>query len=207
MINRRFFLQALFFLLLLEGRVLQANSLYQLENSPYASAIASKEGDILTVVVEEKAETEDSGKNDESKKQEMDFELGKFFIPHFKPNIGFDDAISEGDKPGVNFGSEDKFTSSSQRDSGHSITTKFQVRIVEKASKDQFVIRGQRLVTIEGKDKRIYLSGLIRQDDIKDDNTIESHLIADAVIEIDGEVVSRDLKPGYIGSVLKKIFF
>lgn len=182
-------------------------SLYDLESSPYAANVANKPGDLLTVIVMEETKTEDSGTKDSNKKNEMKFELGKFFFPHFKANLGFDDKISDGDTPGLNLNAENKYSADAKNNSEHSVETKFQVRIVEEVFSGQFVIRGQRLVVIEGNNKLISLSGIIQGEDIKDDNSIESHLIADAVIEIDGQIVTKELKPGYIASILTKLFF
>lgn len=182
-------------------------SLYDLERSPYATLMASKAGDLLTVIVMEKTETEDSGENSRSKKHQMDFSLSKFFFPNFKMNKGFDDTALSGDNPGMEWNSNEKFNSDQTRESSHLVETKFQVRIIEEVLPGQFVIRGKRTVKIEGTDKQIYLSGVIRQEDISKENTIASHLIADALIEIDGQALSKELKPSYLGSLLRNIFF
>lgn len=201
---RQLFL-SLFILVLVQGSL--RASVYDLEHSPYATLMARKSGDLLTVIVMEKTETEDSGENSQSKKHEMDWGLSKFFFPHFKPNKGFDDTASSGTSPGLEWNSSEKFNADQTRESSHTVATKFQVRIVEEVLPGQFVVRGKRSVRVEGKDKQIYLSGIVRQEDISKENTIESHLIADAMIEIDGQSISKDLKPGYLGNILRNIFF
>lgn len=189
------------------GLLAKMGALYDLESSPFASNIASKPGDILTVVVMEETETSDVGKKGLNKKHEMDFGITDFFLPHFKPNVGFDDTKGTGDAPAVKLDTENKYTADIKNDSSSFFKTQLQVRVVEEVSEGQLVIRGHRIVKLEGKDKEIFLSGVVRQDDIGDDNTIASHLIADAVIEIEGETMKEDLEPGYIGSVLTKLFF
>jgi flagellar L-ring protein FlgH len=195
------------FLMLSCPLMAKMGSLYELDQSPYASNLAGKAGDILTVIVMEESETSDIGNNNGNKKHELTFELGKMFFPHFLPNIGFDDTIATGDAPGLEMKSEKKFTTSSTKASGHMIETKFQVRIIEEVMGGQFVIRGSRKVTIDGTDKDIFLSGIIRSDDIGDDNSIMSHLIADAVIEIDGKIITGELAPGYLGKIMNKMLF
>lgn len=195
------------FLLISCPLMARMGNLYEVNKSPFATDIAGKAGDILTVVVMESAVTSDTGKRDGSKKHELTWELGKFFFPHFLPNVGFDDTVATGTAPGMEMKTEKKYTTSATKNSEHTVETKFQVRIIEELLEGQFVVRGSRKVTIDGTDKDIYLSGIIRSSDIGADNSIESHLIADAVIEIDGKVVGEELAPGYIGNVLNKMFF
>ncbi|MFT4552146.1 MAG: flagellar L-ring protein precursor FlgH [Chlamydiales bacterium] len=195
------------FLLISCPLVAQMGSLYELDKSPFASDVAGKAGDILTVIVMESAVTSDTGKRDGTKKHELTWELGKFFFPYFLPNVGPDDTVATGTAPGMEMKTEQKYTTKATKNSEHSVKTEFQVRIIEEIIEGQFVVRGTRKVTIDGTDKDIYLSGIIRSSDIGDDNTIESHLIADAVIEIDGKVVGGELAPGYIGTIFDKMFF
>ncbi|MBN4066668.1 flagellar basal body L-ring protein FlgH [Simkania negevensis] len=181
--------------------------LYQIETSPFAANVAHKVGDLLTIVVNEQVSTTNTGKNDITKQDELTWTIKKLFFPHFKIKNGFDDTMGTGTTPGVGFDSKDKFSSSASIASDHTFQTKLQVRITEKVSDDLFVIRGGRHVNINGKKKELFISGTIRKTDIDDDNTIDSSLIADAFVEIDDEVIVRDLEPGWFSKILRSIFF
>jgi flagellar L-ring protein precursor FlgH len=73
-----------------------------------------------------------------------------------------------------------------------------QVRIIEEIQEGHFFIKGFRNLNIDGKDKRLYISGVIRQRDIAPDNPILSSRIADAVVEIEGDVGNETLRPGLL---------
>ena len=55
--------------------------LYKVEQSPFATYIAQKVGDILTVCVHEIAETKDNGHSNLDKTDTISAELEKLFIP------------------------------------------------------------------------------------------------------------------------------
>jgi len=184
----------------------QSTTLYQIEQSPFATYIAQKVGDILTVVVNENAKTSDDGDAAIKKKDNISATLKKFFFPGFKISKGFDDVMGDGDEPGMELSSKTDFQASAENSSEHKFTTQLQVRIIEKVREGEFVIRGQRLININGKDKTIFISGVIRQRDIAADNTIQSHKIADASIEIDGAFFHKEVRPSIFTRLFNYIF-
>lgn len=181
-------------------------TIYQVEQSPFASYIAQKVGDILTVIVNEDAQTVDDGGVSLKKDDNIKATLKKLFLPGFKTSTGFDDAMAGGDTPGLELESSTDFKSEGKNSSKHRFTTKLQVRIIEKVRDGEFVIRGQRLVNINGKDKKIFVSGVVRQRDINANNTIRSHQIADATIEIDGEFFRKNGRPSMFTKIFNYIF-
>lgn len=60
-------------------------------------------------------------------------------------------------------------------------------RIVETQLNGLFRISGEQNLIINGEHQKIILSGIIRSEDISRDNSILSHRIADAQIEISGD--------------------
>ena len=125
-----------------------AGSLYEVESPPFATFIARHPGDLLTVIVDEWSDTEDSGSRDHQRKTEAHFNLTKFFLPGFSPHNGFEATEKEGDNPGVSWDTESKFNSSANNKSGHTFETKLEVRLVEEVSPGQFIIRGLSLIHI-----------------------------------------------------------
>ena len=78
--------------------------------------------------------------------------------------------------------------------------------MIEQVREGEFVIRGHRFININGKSKKIYVTGVIRQRDITALNEVKSHQIADAIIEIDGEFFKKDLKPSIFTKLFTLIF-
>lgn len=194
--------------ILMAGSVLAAfGSLYDVQKSPYAIDVAKKPGDLLTVIVNEAAITKNDGQNNLKKQYDaFQFALEKFFLPKFGLTSGFKATMADGDKPGVSLNAKKQWKFDAQRSSNHLFETKLQVRLVEEIDRGSFLVKGHRTVNINGKTTKIFVSGVVRERDIGPDNTIASHLIADAIVEIDDELVSQDLKPGIIERILGFFF-
>lgn len=182
-------------------------ALYDLSEPPFAADIARRPGDILTIIVEEKATTTNDGTRNLNKKDEQEWELGKVFFPNFSFSTGLDDIAGTGTAAGYENESELKYTANAKNTSTHEFETEFQARIIEEVNEGQFYITGHRMVQINGKNTTLFISGVVRERDIQDNNTVKSSLIADAVIEIDSQAADSDLNPSIISQVLQLVFF
>lgn len=183
-----------------------AGGLYDVKSSPYATFIARKPGDLLTVIVEEHAVTSDNGERKHEREQGFEFNLEEFFFPGINAGKGFTTTKATGDYPMAKWNTENEFEAKAENSADHEFLTTFQVQIVEEVNEGQFVIRGHRKVNLNGKPRTIYISGVIRQRDISRANTISSYQIADAVVEIDGETGGKDVAPGILHKIVSYIF-
>ena len=190
-----------FFISLFLSSVLLGN-IYNLNKSPYAADVARDLGDILTIIVDESAVTKNRGSTDENKGYGSDFGLKELFFPSLNISKGLTASSGSGDEPGFDFkfNKERKFGAS--RSSQHQFNTRLQVRIVEKIGDDQYLVQGNRAIHINGKDTKIFVSGILREKDISVNNTAFSYCLADAIIEIDDEIVTKDGSPGILGKIL-----
>ena len=182
------------------------SSLYNLQQSPYATFIAQEVGDILTVIVSETATTADNGDAELKRDSSFTATLKKFFLPPFSVDKGFSTTIGTGTEPGIDFSSASNYKANAKNSANHAFDTRLQVRILEKIREGEFVIRGTRTININGKNKNIFVSGVIRQRDILADNTVKSEKIADATIEIEGEVAQKDLEQSVFSKAYNWIF-
>ena len=202
---KKLFIYALSCCLLMPTALMGAKNIYQVSSSPFSAEIAHNIGDILTVEVYEEASMSDDAKDNTTKKSNFKFNLLKMFFPGFKVSEGFDDTMDSGTTPGFQYEVDSKWDAKKTTNASHFLKTQLQVRIIDEISEGQFIIRGQRLVNINGKDKKLFITGTIRQKDISNDNTIPSFLIADAIVEIDGEI-AQDISPGFFTKLLNWIF-
>lgn len=84
------------------------------------------------------------------------------------------------------------------------VRTKVAVRVTEKLPGGLLRIAGDQTVTVNDEKQHITISGLVRPDDITGDNTVPSHRLAEASIEIVGDgVVAQAQKQNIIFRVLK----
>jgi flagellar L-ring protein precursor FlgH len=179
---------------------------YKVQNSPYATPIANSVGDLVTVCIEEKVTTTDNGKGKLERRSNFLAELKQFFFPFVDPSEGFTAVKGDGDGSVLEFNTASRFEGIAENKAKHSFETKITVRLIEEIRPQEFFVRGYRLVNINGKPKKIFLSGVIRQWDITAENTIKSEQLADAIVEIESEVGQKDIQPGIINRWFNKIF-
>lgn len=179
---------------------------YDLTNSPYATPIANRVGDLVTVNIEENATTVDNGRGQLERKNNLVAELKQLFFPWLEPSQGFNKVAGNGDGTAFELETESKFNAISRNGANHIFRTKITVRLVEEIRPQEFFARGYRLININGKPKKIFLSGVLRQVDISANNTISSDQLADAVVEIEGEVGQKDTQPGIFTRWFNKVF-
>ena len=84
---------------------------------------------------------------------------------------------------------------------------KMSATIVEVLDSGLLSIEGTRLVEVNGEKQETVLSGLVRPEDIRPDNTVYSYSIANATISYKGKgVVTQAGKPGIIARIWNWIF-
>ena len=184
------------------------HSLYKLESSPFAQKIARKVGDLVTVVLEgDSISISGEGSNQIDKDSDISFSLGKFFLPSGKLSNGlFRDLFQNGSpeidqEEDVSRGGNGTMKNAYAFDKGI-----MQARVVDQINDSQLVVRGERSVVINGKKKVIYLNGILRKEDIDENNQISSTKMAEVSFEIDGEMVSKDLQPGFFSKIIHALF-
>ena len=148
-------------------------------------------GDIITVVLQENTNASKSAKTNTKKESEIDFPvptvIGKG-ITHRGDNLLEMDV--EADRT---FKGEGDSTQS------NSLTGRLSVIVHEVLPNGNFMIRGEKLLTLNQGVEHIRLSGIIRPDDIAPDNTVLSSKIANAKIIYGGEgVIAESNTKGWL---------
>jgi len=84
------------------------------------------------------------------------------------------------------------------------LRTQLSVRVLEVLADGTLAVEGAQSLIINGEDQRITLSGLVRPEDIRADNSLWSHRIANARVEFSGSgVVSESQRTSIVYRVLK----
>ncbi|GLQ32217.1 flagellar basal body L-ring protein FlgH [Litoribrevibacter albus] len=147
---------------------------------------AHRIGDIITVVLQEKTNAKKSASTDLTKEQDIDFDpsiiLGKDMsneisstIPLLK-NIGLLTSLSQ----------KREFAGEGDSDQSNSLSGQITVTVSNVMPNGVLEVRGEKWMTFNQGDEYIRIKGLVRPDDISDDNTIMSNRIADARITYSG---------------------
>jgi len=139
-------------------------------------------GDIVTVVVDEdisavgEANTDVNGQNEDS---------------YSFPYIGGKDASkwSRNWSTFIKDTRTNKFSGKGTTSRSNKIKALISARVVEVLPNGNLRIAGRKFITINGEKQYIYITGIIRPDDIRYDNTIDSKYVADMQIEYTGKGV------------------
>jgi len=88
-----------------------------------------------------------------------------------------------------------------------SLTGKITATITDITANGNLIIKGERQVIVNGENEKMTVSGVIRPEDIRSDNTILSVNIGDAQISYQGKgMVEKGQKPGFITRFLGWLF-
>ncbi len=163
------------------------------DSSFYRDLRAKKVGDIVTIIVRERARSRDSG-SVESKKDSS-------FKTIIKSLFGIKDEVSDitGLKDPTNL--LDLSSSYSYKGSGKSeqssyLETKITAVVTQVLPNGNLVIEGKRTILVNGERKIVGIRGVVRPYDIAPDNTVSSEYIANAEIVYEGKgVVSKSQSP------------
>jgi flagellar L-ring protein precursor FlgH len=80
-------------------------------------------------------------------------------------------------------------------------------RVAEVLPNGDLLLEGVREITVNGEQQVVVLTGLVRPQDVRRNNTVLSSSVAQLRIQYFGKGLMRDnLKPGWLVRVLNKIF-
>jgi len=153
---------------------------------------ASKVGDLLTVELVEGTNASAQSSTQAQKETNVD-------IP--SPTVAGDQVTREGRdilRNQVDAGRD--FNGSGNTSQSHNLSGKISVTVAEVLPNRNLVVRGQKLLTMNQASEYIRFSGIVRPEDIRPDNTVESQRVANAhIIYGDSGVLSASNTMGPLG--------
>jgi flagellar L-ring protein precursor FlgH len=148
---------------------------------------AHQVGDLLTVIIVEKAEAA----------QKASTSSGKDGSVGIGPGLGFLKALPEIKAKG----SEDMGASGATTRGG-SLNAKITVVVKEVRPNGTMLVEGSQFISVNKEEQKIVLAGVVRQEDVARDNTVYSTYLADARITYLGDgVVGEKQKPGLLSRI------
>lgn len=157
-----------------------------------ANQKAFEVGDIVTVIVIENATATTTAKTDANSKSEISG----------GPGLGILNQITE-----WGLDTETKFKGDGKSSRTGALNTQMSTRVVEQLPNGNLRLQGERVVMINGESQIITLTGLVRPQDVRADNTVASTLIADASISYSGDGPVADAhSPGLLTRIANFLF-
>lgn len=170
--------------------------------SPFLRKTNFKIGDTITIIIDESLSALQSGSTKSDKSSDTDLSMDN--RQDKNSSIGgrkVRDSISDTLKLGV--GGKGRFSGSGSTQRQSSIKTTITATVIDVQPNGNLFILGQRQIKVHDEVEQFEISGIVRIEDITDNNSVYSTKIANAKIAIKGAgVVSDQQKPG----VMLKLF-
>ncbi len=164
-------------------------------------------GDIVTVMVSEKTSAVKEATTSTARKSGHDIALGaNLGLP---TNLGVNDLLGSNYKlnPNVTSAYDSSFDGTGKTERSGELTAVISTRIVNILANGNLVIEGKKDTILNKELQYLVLSGIVRPEDISEDNTIASYLMSDARIEYSGKgVLADEQKPGWLGRILDNVW-
>jgi flagellar L-ring protein precursor FlgH len=157
---------------------------------------ANRIGDILTVMIYEYSNATTQAETKTEKTGDFSTEGGPGagslrFIPFF----------------GASGSNKNSYDGKGENQRTQSLRGKMTVTVVGLKENGDLIVRGSRTIGISKDKETMTLTGVVRQKDIKPDNTIESYLLADAEISYTGKGAANTAsRPGIVMRFLNWLF-
>jgi flagellar L-ring protein precursor FlgH len=146
-----------------------------------------EKGDIITVLVRESIEAQTDANTNTKKESDVQSEANandNTFLIAPEPD-GF--GITTAEKlPNWQFETENEQRTTGKTQRKNRLITTITCTVTEVYENGNIQLEGEKTVTVNREDSRIFVKGIARARDIAPDNTIDSTRIANAVVELKG---------------------
>ncbi|PIE59692.1 MAG: flagellar biosynthesis protein FlgH [Desulfobulbus propionicus] len=157
-------------------------------------------GDIVTVIIEEKASASKESTTETGRDSSISAAISKFF--------GFESEVAE-NNPNLDLSSlvdasiSNSFKGNGKTTRSEDLAATLTTQVIEVYPNGNLKIRGGKSVTVNNESQIIYLTGIVRSYDISASNTINSGNILNAQITYTGKGVITDKQnPGWLTRII-----
>lgn len=134
-------------------------------------------GDLLTIMIDESATAMSSANTDANRESNIDLQGSLGF--------GRDNLQTRGQIDGQS-GFTNEFTGEGSTDRQGQFQAVVQAVVETVLPNGTLFVRGRKLMTVNNEEQEVELTGYVRPDDIRIDNTVESSVMSDANIQYSG---------------------
>ncbi len=164
---------------------------------------SARVGDLVMVAIDEQADASGDSSTDLAKKSSFDMGITNVFglVTALKAAMPLADPTHM-----LQYMSQSDFAGHGNTSRKGELRGTIAVRIAREMPNGDFFIEGTKVVLINNEEYHLYVSGLIRSADIRDDNSVPSSRIADAEVEFTGRGdIADQQRKGFLGRALDKV--
>ncbi|MCL4694115.1 MAG: flagellar basal body L-ring protein FlgH [Candidatus Hydrogenedentes bacterium] len=144
-------------------------------------------GDIITVLVRESIEAQTDANTDTKKESDVQSEANEtdnsFLVAPEPDGFGITTA---GKLPNWQFETENEQRTTGKTQRKNRLITTITCTVTDVHDNGNIALEGEKTVTVNREDSRIFVKGIARARDVAPDNSIDSTRIANAVVELKG---------------------
>ena len=167
-----------------------------LSRSLFSDQKANRVGDAVTVLVVEASSASNDTKSSASRTSAISVSGSAQAGSAALPSGG-----------AFNLGTGNTFNGSGTIQSQGSVRASISARVDSVLPNGNMIINGSRLISINGEDQIIKISGIIRPSDVQADNSVYSSSISDARIVFEGNgMIDRSQGPGWLTKLFHWLF-
>jgi len=184
-----------------------ANSLWKDDyDSPYAKNRNYKIGDTVTVLIEENLSAIQTGTTRSDKRSDLGIDIGVDDTSSF--TSGSKATSSEGSSEfTLDAGGNSRFQGTGRTSRTSALEAIITATIIDIQPNGNLFILGQRQMKVNDEIEQVEVSGIVRGEDISEQNTVRSSQIANAKISVKGSgVVSNPQRPGMMTKMFGWLF-
>ncbi|MCG9697168.1 flagellar basal body L-ring protein FlgH [Shewanella sp. Isolate11] len=174
-------------------KVAATGSMYQDSQASglYSDIKALKVGDIITVILQESTQAKKSANNEIKKGSSVSLD------PIY---AGGGNVTIKGNPIDLRYSDDMNTKRESDADQSNSLSGSISANVMQVLANGNLVIRGEKWITINNGDEFVRVTGIVRSQDIRPDNTIDSQRVANARIQYSGTgTFAESQKVGWLG--------
>lgn len=183
---------------------ISAGSLWQdSSRSLVADFRANRVGDLVTIRVDESPQAAGDAATDMDRQSELSFGASKVLgfaqaLRSAHPDIDPEELFS--------LMSKSSFGASGKTTRGSRVAASISARVRRQMPNGDLFVEGTKVLMVNDEELHIYVSGVIRPQDIEQDNSVASDLIADAQIEFTGRgAITDNQEQGWFARLLSAV--
>ena len=191
-------------LTLLSPAMVHADSLWQdgTSRAMFADKRGVNIGDIVTIVVQENSSANKNNSTTSERQSSLNAAITSFLYSPAASGL----LTKGGQLPTMAYSSDHKHAGNGVIADSESIVAEIAVRVIDVLPNGNLVLEGKRDTSFSGEHQTIILRGVVRSEDVAKDDTVLSHNVADATIQIIGKgTVSDSQNKGWFNRVWDKI--